>query len=88
MSHAHMPSVMVHCLPCVINIILSLSHTNCHFFFSLCAPARDPEIKARQSELEALLSTPNLTFTKFVVPFLKAFHVTVDDIEVCHAMIV
>jgi hypothetical protein len=50
--------------------------------FSLCAPARDGEIKARQGELEALLSSPTLTFGVFVVPFLKSFHVTVDEIEV------
>ena len=48
---------------------------------TLCSPARDAQIAARRSDLDALLTRPSLRFPEFVIPFLKAFHLTVDDIE-------
>jgi hypothetical protein len=50
---------------------------------SLCSPARDGELQKSRLELENMLDggSSELTFAKFVVPFLKAFHQALDDIE-------
>jgi hypothetical protein len=47
----------------------------------LCSPSRDAEVRLRREELEAILATPDVTFAKFAVSFLKGFHATIEDIE-------
>jgi len=47
----------------------------------LCSPSRDVEVKGRRGELEDIMAQPDVTFSKFAVAFLKAFHATIEDIE-------
>ena len=47
----------------------------------LCSPSRDAEVKGRRGQLEDIMAQPDVTFAKFAVAFLKAFHATIEDIE-------
>ena len=50
---------------------------------TLCSPARDDELTRSRDDLVKLLDGggAGLTFATFVVPFLRAFHQALDDIE-------